>query len=65
MGGSTGIQRGRTLEEAFRRYEREVPVHEQRKRLKILRTAALGRTEVDGVKLSDMKLSDIWHEILS
>jgi len=41
MGGSTGIQRGRTLEEAFRRYEREVPVHKQRKRLEILRTAAL------------------------
>ncbi len=63
-GASTGIQRGRTLEEAFRRYEKEVSVHKLGKRLEVLRMAAIGRTEVDGVKLSDMKLSDITPEIL-
>jgi hypothetical protein len=33
-GAATGIQRGRTVDEAFRRYEKEVSVHKKGRRAK-------------------------------
>jgi integrase len=61
---STGIQRGRTVDDAFRRYEKEVSVHKRGHRWEAIRLAAIGRMTVDGVALQDMKLADVTPDIL-
>lgn len=63
-GASTGIQRWRTLDEAFRRYEREVSSHKRGKRQEGLRLAAIGRTVIDGTALNEMRLVDVTSDVL-
>lgn len=61
---TTGVQRGRTVEDAFRRYEKEVSVHKPGHAKERIRLAAVGRMEIDGVPLSDWKLADVTSEVL-
>lgn len=61
---ATGIQRGRTVDEAFRRYEKEVSAYKRGHRWEAIRLAAIGRMVVDGVALKDMKLADVTSDIL-
>jgi len=63
-GDATGIQKGRTLADAFRRYEKEVSAHKRGKRQEMLRMGAIGRYKIAGALLSDMKLADITPDIL-
>ena len=62
-GAATGIQKGRTLDDAFRRYEKEVSVHKRGHRQEILRMGAIGRTVIEGTALKDMKLVDITSNV--
>jgi len=61
---ATGIQRGRTVDDAFRRYEKEVSVHKGGHEKEVIRMAAIGRMCIDGVPLKDWKLADITPEVL-
>jgi integrase len=61
---ATGIQRGRTVDDAFRRYEKEVSVHKRGRDKEAIRLAAIGRMAVDGVPLKDWKLADVTPEVL-
>lgn len=61
---ATGVQRGRTIDDAFRRYEKEVSVHKRGYRLEAVRLGAVGRMEIDGVPLKDWKLIDVTPEVL-
>jgi integrase len=61
---STGVQRGRTVDDAFRRYEKEVSVHKPGHAKERIRLAAVGRMKVDGTELSDWKLADVTSEVL-
>jgi integrase len=61
---TTGIQRGRTVDEAFRRYEKEVSVHKRGHRWEAIRLAAIGRSMIGGVALQDMKLADVTSDVL-
>lgn len=63
-GVATGIQKSKTLDDAFRRYEKEVSVHKRGHRQEILRMNAIGRTVIDGTALQDMKLVDITSNVL-
>ena len=63
-GDTTGVQKGRTLDEAFRRYEKEVSVHKRGTRHEVLRMGAIGRYEIAGTPLGDIKLVDITPDIL-
>lgn len=63
-GHTTGIQKGRTLDDAFRRYEKEVSVHKRGTRHEVLRMGAIGRYEINGALLGEMKLADITSDIL-
>lgn len=61
---ATGVQRGRTVEDAFRRYEKEVSVHKRGHRNEAIRLAAIGRMLIDNVPLKDWLLSDVTAEVL-
>lgn len=61
---ATGIQRGRTVDDAFNRYEKEVSVHKKGQRLESIRLAAIGRMEIDGAPLKNMKLADVTPDVL-
>lgn len=61
---STGVQRGRTVDDAFRRYEKEVSVHKRGGVKEAIRFAAIGRMIIDGVPLEDWKLADVTPEVL-
>lgn len=61
---TTGVQRGRTVDEAFRRYLKEVSVHKRGHRWEAIRLAAIGRMKVDGIELKDMKLAEVTSDIL-
>ena len=63
-GAATGIQKGKTLDDAFRRYEKEVSVHKRVHRQEILRMSAIGRTVIDGTALQNMKLVEITSNVL-
>jgi len=63
-GAATGIQKGKTLDDAFRRYEKEVSVHKRGHRQEVLRMAAIGRTVISGIALQEMKLADITSDVL-
>jgi integrase len=63
-GDTTGIQKGRTLDDAFQRYEKEVSVHKRGTRHEVLRMGAIGRYKIAGTLLGDMKLVDITSDIL-
>lgn len=64
MDKATGVQRGRTVEEAFRRYEKEVSVHKAGREKEAIRLAAIGRMHIDGVPFKDWKLLDVTPEVL-
>lgn len=61
---ATGIQRGRTVQAAFERYEKEVSVHKRGADKESIRLAAIGRMLVDGKPLKEWKLADITPEVL-
>lgn len=63
-GAATGIQKNRTMDEACRRYLKEVSVHKRGHSKEALRLAAFGRIEIDGVALKDWKLIDVTSEII-
>jgi integrase len=63
-GAATGIQRHRTVDEAFRRYEKEVSSTKRGHRQEALRLAAIGRTEIDGVALKEMRLVEVTSDVL-
>lgn len=60
----TGIQRGRTVEDAFRRYEKEVSVHKRGHEKEAIRLAAIGRMPIDDVPFAEWKLADVTPEVL-
>jgi integrase len=61
---ATGVQRGRTVGDAFRRYEKEVSVHKRGHRHEVVRLAAIGRMVLDDVPLEDWKLADVTSDAL-
>lgn len=61
---ATGVQRGRTVDDAFRRYEKEVSVHKPGHDKERIRLAAIGRMAIDGVRLLDWRLADVTPEVL-
>lgn len=61
---ATGVQRGRTVEDAFRRYEKEVSVHKRGHEKERIRLAAIGRMKIDGVPFEELKLADVTPEVL-
>ncbi len=63
-GIATGIQQGRTVDEAFRRYELDVSAHKRGKRWETIRLHAIGRMTIDAVRLSDMQLVDVTSDLL-
>ncbi|WP_426195029.1 hypothetical protein [Massilia sp. DWR3-1-1] len=63
-GIATGIQQGRTVDEAFRRYELDVSAHKRGKRWEAIRLGAIGRMKIDGVAISEMRLIDVTSDVL-
>lgn len=63
-GKTTGIQTGRTVGDAFDRYEKEVSAEKRGKRWEVLRLAAIGDWTIDGKPFRDMKLVDATSEVL-
>ncbi len=61
---STGIEHGRTVDDALRRYETEVSKHKAGYQWEVLRLNAFGRKVIGGVKLSDMLLADVTSDTL-
>jgi integrase len=61
---ATGIQRGRTVSDAFGRYEKEVSIHKRGARWEQIRLSAIGKMEVDGTALGEMKLIDVTSDVL-
>lgn len=61
---ASGIQAGRTLGEAFRRYEKEVSVHKPGGRWEAIRLAAIGRFMIAGTELQEMKLVEVTSDVL-
>lgn len=60
----TGIQRGRTVDDAFRRCKKEVSVHKRGHEKEVISLNAVGRMVIDGVPLRDWKLADVTPEVL-
>jgi integrase len=63
-GKATGIQAGRTVGDAFDRYEKEVSATKRGHRCESLRLAAIGKWEVNGKPFRDMRLADASSEVL-
>jgi len=63
-GKATGIQTGRTVGDAFDRYEKEVSATKRGKRFESLRLAAIGAWEINGKPFRDMKLVDATSDVL-
>lgn len=63
-GKSTGIQTGRTVGDAFDRYEKEVSATKRGQRFEVLRLAAIGGWEVNGKPFREMRLVDATSEVL-
>jgi integrase len=61
---TTGVQRGRTVDDAFRRYEKEVSVHKRGGDKEIIRMNAIGRMVVDDVPLQDWKQAEVTPAVL-
>ena len=60
----TGIIAGKTLQDAFERYEQEVSTHKKGHRWEAIRMTAIARYGVNGVNLGSMKLTDITPSVL-
>ena len=56
---ASGIHVGRPVEEAFRRYAKDVSVHKPGYRWETIKLDEIGRMEIQGVKIADMKFSDL------
>lgn len=63
-GKATGIQAGRTVGDAFDRYEKEVSATKRGHRFEVLRLNAIGNWEINGKPFRDMKLVDATSEVL-
>jgi integrase len=63
-GKATGIQAGRTVGDAFDRYEKEVSTTKRGHRFEVLRLAAIGKWEINGKPFRDMRLVDATSEVL-
>lgn len=63
-GMTTGIQQGRTVDETFRRYEKDVSAKKPGARWEAIRLNAIGAMSVDGVKLNEMQLADVTSDTL-
>lgn len=63
-GKATGIQPGRTVGDAFDRYEKEVSITKRGYRFESLRLAAIGNWEISGKKFREMRLSEATSEVL-
>ncbi len=63
-GKATGIQAGRTVGDAFDRYEKEVSTTKRGHRFESLRLAAIGKWEVNGKPFRDMRLVEASSEVL-
>jgi integrase len=63
-GKTTGIQHGRTVGDAFDRYEKDVSAGKPGHRFEALRLAAIGAWEISGKPFRDMKLVDATSEVL-
>lgn len=63
-GKATGIQAGRTVGDAFDRYEKEVSATKRGKRFEVLRLAAIGAWDINGRPFRDMRLVDATSEVL-
>jgi integrase len=63
-GKATGVQAGRTVGDAFDRYEKEISITKRGHRFESLRLAAIGRWRVDDVPFRDMKLVDATPDVL-
>ncbi|WP_036170329.1 site-specific integrase [Massilia sp. 9096] len=63
-GKATGIQPGRTVGDAFDRYEKDVSAGKPGHRFESLRLRAIGGWEIDGKPFRDMKLVDATSEVL-
>lgn len=63
-GKATGVERGRTVGDAFKRYEKEVSVHKDGHRWESLRLARCGAWEVAGAAFTEMKLADVTSDVL-
>lgn len=61
---ATGVQRGRTVDDAFRRYQNEISVHKRGHAKEVMRLNAVGRMVIDGVPLKDWRLADVTPEVL-
>lgn len=64
MEKTTGVQRGRTVGDAFDRYEKEVSATKRGYRFEVLRLGAIGQWQVDGKPFRDMKLADATSEVI-
>ncbi|MFC5551744.1 tyrosine-type recombinase/integrase [Massilia aerilata] len=63
-GKATGVQAGRTVGDAFDRYEKEVSITKRGHRFEALRLAAIGSWETNGKPFRDMRLVDATSEVL-
>lgn len=63
-GKATGIQVGRTVGDAFDRYEKEVSATKRGHRFELLRLAAIGSWKIQEKPFRDMKLVDATSEVL-
>jgi integrase len=61
---SAGVQSDRTVEETFRRYIVEVSEHKAGKKWEVNRLDAVGRMEIGGVMIKDMKLCEVTSDTL-
>lgn len=61
---ATGVQRGKTVDDAFRRYEKEVSSHKRGSHWEAVRLNAIGCTEVGGTALKDRMLAAVTPELL-
>lgn len=64
MEKTTGVQRGRTVGDAFDRYEKEVSATKRGYRFEVLRLGAIGQWQVDGSPFRDMRLADATSEVI-
>lgn len=63
-GKATGIQAGRTVGDAFDRYEKEVSATKRGQRFEQLRLAAIGRWQIHGRPFREMRLVDATSEVI-
>lgn len=63
-GKATGIQAGRTVGDAFDRYEKEVSATKRGQRFEQLRLAAIGNWQINGTPFRDLRLVDATSDML-